>query len=225
MKENQLKIHLVMFLLPIMFSSPALSQGKTSFGIKGGVGVWRMMSLEESYYIPDKIPRIYPIGYTLGIYVEHPLSKQFSIVNELYYQKSITTVVTDPGADLLYQRVEMKQVMMPILMKYHTSWPSISYFILGPSLGYLIKANYAYDADNGRKGSAEITKDLPAIQTAFEFGLGKDIQISSAALHLELRGQWGFTKFRYKRIDYNDPPDIGRWNNAGVKFIIGYKLD
>jgi hypothetical protein len=225
MKEIRLKTTFVKFLLLVMFSSPALSQEKMSYGINGGIGVWRMMALEESFRRINSLPSTYPIGYTLGLYVENPLSKQFSIVNELFYQNNITTVITDPGADNLYQRVVMKQVVMPMLMKYHTMWPSVSYFIFGPSLGFLIRANYVYDEDNGPKGSAEITKDLPAIQTALEFGLGKEIQISSADLNLELRGQWGFTTFRYKRIDYNDPPDIGRWKNAGLKFVIGYKLN
>jgi hypothetical protein len=65
-----------MFLFLVMISSPSLSQEKMSFGINGGIGVWRMMSLEESFNIQNNLPRTYPIGYTLGFYAENPLSRQ-----------------------------------------------------------------------------------------------------------------------------------------------------
>lgn len=212
-------------LFQAIFSSVSISQKKTTYGINAGIGIWRMMSLEESYGILDNMPRTYPIGYTLGFSIENLLSKQFSIVNEVSFQKSITTIVTDPGADNLYQRVAMQQIILPILLKYQTSWSSVGYFFIGPSMGYLVNADYVYDDDNAPKGSAEITKDLPAIQTAVEFGVGKGIKISGGELKLELRGQWGVTRFRYKRIDYHDPPDIGQWKNAGLQFVIGYILN
>jgi hypothetical protein len=222
--EELLEKNLVMILLLVMFFSPAISQEKTSYGINGGVGVWRMMSLKETGTI---IRHESPISYIVGFSVEKPLFDHFSIVSELLYQNSATTVIIDPGFGELNEKVVMKQLMVPILMKYQVPSLGNSYFLLGPSVGYLINAHYeyAFEFESPYEGSAEITKDLPTIQIALEFGVGKEIQISCADLNLELRGQWGFTTFRYKRIDYNDPPDIGRWKNAGIKLAIGYKLN
>jgi hypothetical protein len=214
------------FLFQAIFSFAAISQGKAVFGIDAGIGEWRRMSLKEAGYI---LHYQYPIGYTVGFSVENPLFDHFSLVNELRYQKSTTTVTVDPGGySEINEKVVMKQVVVPVLMKYQAPWLGDSYFLLGPSVGYLINAHYEYviDPDGPLYArSAEITKDLPAIQTALEFGVGKGIQISGAELKLELRGEWGFTNFRYKRIDYRDPPDIGSWKNAGLQFVIGYKLN
>lgn len=85
--EHPLKKTSITVLLLVLISSSAVSQRKTSFGINAGIGEWRMLSLEESYRVVNTLPQSYPIGYTLGIFIEYSRSEQFSVVPELFYQK------------------------------------------------------------------------------------------------------------------------------------------
>lgn len=213
-------------LFQVIYSSISFSQKKAAWEINAGIGIWRMMSLDEAGTINGYQ---YPIGYTVGISVENPLFDHFSLVNELRYQNSTTTVLVGPGVGEMNEKVMMKQLIVPVLMKYQVSLLGESYFLLGPSIGYLVNAQYEYVIDDDtsirHEGRVAITKDLPAIETALEFGVGKGIQISGGTLNLELRGQWGLTRFHYKRINDSTSPDIGSWKNAGIQFVIGYMLN
>jgi hypothetical protein len=68
-------------------------------------------------------------------------------------------VILDPGFGELNEGVVMKQLMVPILMKYQVPWLGDSYFLLGPSVGYLIYAHYEYvsEIESPYEGNAEIT--------------------------------------------------------------------
>jgi hypothetical protein len=105
-------------------------------------------------------------------------------------------------------------------------WLWNTYLLLGPSFGYLIKADYDYSDQiySSDKGHVEMTKYLSTISSALEFGFGKEIEISSSDFNMELRAQWGLTKFRVKKTE-NIFLNIGKWNNFGLIILIGYKFN
>jgi hypothetical protein len=217
------KIFFYMVLVTVIFPPISISQDRFSFGLKGGIGLWRFVSLQESPNITLPIVYSHPIGFSLGLYIENKLSDHFSLVNELLYQNSVAKVTIYTGYEgILDQEVSSQYFIVPVLLKYEASWLWNTHLLLGPSLGYLIKANYNFHDQIyfDDEGNEEITKYLPTISTAIEFGFGKEIDISNSDFNFELRGQWGLTKFRCKE----GHADIGKWNNIGLIFFVGYKI-
>lgn len=218
------KLILVFILLILCDYSSAQN---LTYGIKGGMGFWKFMSLEDSpATISPKYPyHSYPVGFSLGFFIENQFNNHFSIICELLYQNSSSKVTIDtPIEGYLDQKVTNQFLNLPILLKYYTPKLWNTYFFLGPSFAYLIKANYNYIDQfyPSYKGDVEITKNLPAISTSVEFGLGKVIELSGSTFMIELRAQLGLTKFQFEdKFGYYD---IGKWRNAGLIFMIGYKL-
>ena len=215
---------LIIFTVSI-FSTIGVSQEKFTFGIKGGIGFWRITSLEKSLNISQPIIYSYPIGYTLGFYCENKLSKHFSITGELLYQNSIVMVTVSTGYEgILEQKITTKYLAVPIFMKFKTIQLWNIYIFAGPSFNYLVNADYHfYDQIYHEGGDENITKNLPSINIAIEFGLGKEIEILKSNFSLELRAQLGLTRFQYYEIFYN--PVIGSWKNYGLIFLMGYKFN
>ncbi len=213
----------ILFFLIIVFSSTSISQENFSFGFKGGLGLYRIASLEESPNTGHQIEYSYPIGFSFGVYIQNKLFENISIVNELLYQNSTEKLTIFTGYDgILDQEITSKYLLTSILFKYHTSWLWNSYFFIGPSFGYLLRSDYSfsdhiYPLD---KGNIEISKNLPAINTSLEFGFGKDIVISNSRLSMELGAQLGLTKFHYNTGIYLQ--NIGKWQNYGLSISIGY---
>jgi len=212
--------HYCVLLLVVIISSLSFSQEKTSYGVKGGIGVWKFASLQESPNMAPQIQYSYTVGYSLGFYVDNRLSEHFSLDAELLFQNSIIKAQIYTGNEgILDQKITSKIVSIPILIKYKKISPVDIYLFAGPSFAYLVKAEYNYydQIYISYRGNEEITKEMPNISTNLEFGLGKEIQISSAEINLELRAQWGIVK--------NEVTNIGKWNNAGLLFLVGYRLN
>jgi hypothetical protein len=215
-----------LLLISTIFSTDCFSQEKLKYGFKGGIGLWRFMSLENIPSTGNYPFYSYPLGFSVGFFIENELSTNLSIVNELLYQNSCAKVTIYTGVEgILDQKVTTQFLNIPILLKYQTPWFWNTYFVLGPSFAYLIKANYNY-ADQvytNFKGDVEITKSFSTISTSIEFGLGKEIKLSSIDFMMELRAQLGITQFQYYKdaLGYND---IGKWRNSGLVFFIGVQL-
>jgi hypothetical protein len=214
------KIFFYMVLVAVIFPSISISQDRFSFGVKGGIGSWRYVSLQESPNIGHPLNYSHPIGFTLGFYTETKILEHFSMVNELLYQNSGAkgTIYTGPEG-ILDQEITTHHLIVPILFKYTASWLFDIYFSGGPCFVYLIKAKYNYydHIYSFDRGNVEITNDLPRISTAIEFGFGKEVTISRSNISFELRTQLGLTKYYYRHI--------GEWYNSGFIFIVGYKIN
>jgi hypothetical protein len=214
-----------LILIFIGFSSYCFSQEKFSYGVKGGIGLWRFMSLETIPEVGEYPHYSYPIGFSTGLFFENELTKNFSLVNELLYQNSSEKVTIYTGVEgVLDQKVTTQSVSLSILLKYKTPWLWQTYIVLGPSFAYLIKANYNFvDEIYAIHGDVDITNNFPVLNTSIEFGLGKKLQISNLDLMVEIRGQLGITKFQHHHgaLDYYD---IGKWRNSGLIFFIGLQL-
>ncbi len=62
----------------LAFSSTSFSQERFKFGIKGGIGFWRLNNLQNSQNMVVLLFYSYPLGISLGFYVEDKLSENFS---------------------------------------------------------------------------------------------------------------------------------------------------
>ncbi len=215
---------LLIFVL-IILTTYCYSQDKLKYGTKGGIGICRFVSLKNSPNTGSPPDYSYPIGFSLGFYFENKLSSNFSIINELLYQNCIAEVTISTAIEgILKQRVTSQFLKLPILLKYQTPDLWKTYFYLGPSFAYMIQADYNFSdqAYTYYKGNVDITKDLPTINIAIEFGFGKEIEFGENNFIVELRAQLGLTEFQYKKnVSYFD---IGQWRNSGIIFFIGLQL-
>ena len=224
-KSSRLKLFFYFtILLLFSFSTTSYTQEKFKFGVKGGIGFWRIISLQKSLNISQPIIYSYPMGFTLGFYSEKKLSEHLFIAGELLFQNSLEMVTIYTGYEgILEQKITSKYLTIPIIIKLKTPLLWDVYFFLGPSFSYLINASYHfYDQIYHDGGNGNITKDLPSISFAVESGFGKEIEILKSNFTLELRAQLGLTRFQYYDISYNPP--IGNWRNAGLMFLVGYEF-
>lgn len=215
-----------LFFLSFIFSTTSFSQNKIKYGVKGGIGFWRFMSLND---IPKtgKYPIYsYPIGFSLGLFSDYKLSNEFSLVNEIIYQNSIAKITIYSGVeDIVDKKVTSQFINLPVLLKYDANWLGDTYFLLGPSFAYLVKANYYYfiDISSGFEENIDITNNLPNISASIELSIGKNLKITDIDFLMELRAQLGITKFHYE--DRSVQYDIRRgWRNLGLSLFIGLQL-
>ena len=201
-------------------TSTSISQDKLTYGLKAGIGFWRLMNLKSA-----PICYSYPAGYSMGIYVENSLSKDISLVADLLYQNINSKVTIYTAVEgILDQEVRMQSINLPVLFKYKTAWLWSTYFVIGPSFTYLIKANYKYgDQVYGYKGDVEITNNFPSLSTSIKFGLGKEILLAGNYLLIELEAQFGITKFKHPHSE-TEYHEIGSFRNSGIEFNIGVQL-
>ena len=219
-----LKIMRYLLLLALItISVPSFAQKNFSFGIKGGVGFWRLTSFETPYY--ETMDYSYQAGFSFGFFIEKTLSTRISLVNEYSFQKSIekATVITNIGGPL-EQQITNYNLALAVILKFrmHELWNI--YVLAGPDIAYLTKAEYSFnDLVYNDKGILDITKDLPKVSATAIFGLGKEIKLYNTKLIMELRAQLGITKYRYFSYQY-PVPSIGNWRNSDLVFLVGIKL-
>lgn len=214
--------YLVLFLL-IIFINSSFSQTQFSYGLKGGVGFWRLTSFETPYY--ETLDYSYRAGFSFGLFIERSLSKKFSTIGEFSYQKSIVQVtVSTNELGILEQKITNQNLTLTMLLKYKMKVLWNIYALIGPHIAYLTKAEYSFkDSIYKDKGLLDITKNLPRVNVAAVFGLGKEISLHNLNLIIELRAQLGLTLNKYFGYQYFNP-SIGSWRNSGLVFLVGYKF-
>ncbi|MDP2035766.1 MAG: porin family protein [Ignavibacteria bacterium] len=210
----------LLIILQIILTSTSISQDKLTYGLKAGMGFWRLMNLKS-----DPTSYSYPVGFSMGIYVEDSLSKDISLVADLLYQNINSKVTIYTAVEgMLDQEIRTQSLSLPVLIKYKTAWLWNTYFIMGPSFTYLIKSNYKYaDHVYGYIGDVGITNNFPSISTSIKFGLGKEILLAGNYLLFELDAQFGITKFKHTHSE-TDYHEIGSFRNSGIEFNIGVQL-
>ena len=219
-----LKIMRYLLLLALItISVPSFAQKNFSFGIKGGVGISKIISTTNiTNDVPSVYNHSYPLGFSFGIFIDNYLSKNISIVNEIFYQKSIKKQLGYTSIDgILDQKLILQNLMFNILGKFQIEKLWNIYALIGTDIIYLADAEYYYNdlvyGNNWNdKGIKNITSNMQQISLSIEFGLGKEINIYNKDLIIELRAQYGLNEF--KGID------IGYWRNLGLNFLIGIIL-
>ncbi len=200
-------------LILVITSTESFGLEKFTYGIKGGVGLWKA-SFEKGYYYS------YPLGFTVGIFFENKISNNLFLVNELYFQNSITSLIKNPAlSDALLQKLTTRYLNFPILLKYQTKWLSDTYFYLGPSLAFLLDAEYYNKIQFGE--TRNVTNEVPRFNAAVEAGFGEEIKLYNTSLNLELRAQLSLTNIHPHDFD---SWSVGDWRNLGLIFLVGFNL-
>lgn len=219
---------IIYYLLPlaiIFYSNNCLSQEKFVYGIKSGAGVWQFMSLKNSPNSGVPLERSYPLGISLGFYIENILSNNLSLINELTYNYTKAEITIYTGIEgKLTQRVTTQFLDIPVLLKYQmlTLWNT--YYLMGPGIAILLDANYSYydHIYSFYKGEVNITKELPTVNFFINIGIGKEFKLLKSNLIIELVGKIGINKNHYKgNLNYYD---IGEWKNVGASILVGLRL-
>lgn len=208
----------LIFVIIIVFSSREFCQEKFSYGIKGGVSLWEFESLSGVQHVANLPETEYPVGYSLGFFIENELVPNLSVVNEVIFQNSKQKIKVYTGIEgIRKQELTEQFIDFSILLKYKTSLLWNTYFLMGPSFGYLLNVkNDYYVIINKDEGTINIDKELPKINTMIEFGIGEEFLPINSSLFGELKIQIGTTRFRYLYI--------GDWNNLGLNILFGYKF-
>lgn len=189
---------------------------KFSFGFKGGIGFWKIVSLNEF------AKHSYPVGFMLGIFSEFQISKNLLILNELFYQNSVTNITVPTSLELNdHQKLIARYINLPILLKYQTNLLWYTYFYLGPGFAYLINAEYKFYTNYGFTKERNVTSKIRRFHLTIETGVGEKIKLYRSFLFFELRIQISLTKIQPKNFDNLS---VGDWRNLGLIFLIGYNL-
>lgn len=193
-----------------------------SFGIKGGVGFCKLADLSDCLQ-PDQQPNVsYPLGYSVGLFIENKFFYSFSMVNELNFQNSIFQQKVYTGYEgIVDQKIKFQYLTISALFKYQTLFLADTYFYMGPTLSYLIISEYNFnDRIYLESGEVNIKKDLPSLFTTLELGIGEKFNICNSSILLEIKAQLELTRFKYKKR-----VAIGKWNNRGLMFLLGYQIN
>ncbi|MGD8782693.1 MAG: porin family protein [Ignavibacteria bacterium] len=192
------------------------SSKKFLYGVKGGIGFWIPSFFDKG------VEYSFPLGFMGGIFCENYISQDLSILNELYFQNSITKIKIYPDLnDNLQQKLITQYLHLPVLIKYQTRLLWDTYFNLGSSFSYLINSEYYYHFEYGFDGNKNVTDKIPKFNVAIEFGFGERIKLNHSFLYLELRTQVSLTKIQPKDFDNLS---VGEWRNSALIFLIGYTL-
>ncbi len=152
--------------MAVAASSLAFAQ---SFGVKGGMNV---SSLSNDAGLEDAKSKI---GFNAGVFMNAPLSSEFSIQPEILYNNLGSKVTqTYNLLDNTYKvesALHLDYISVPIMFQYNAT-PAF-YLEAGPEFGFLIDArSKVKSSTNGDVNNSEVTKlDTDDFNT-FNFGVG-----------------------------------------------------
>ena len=204
-------------LIPVLFFSFSLSaQDDFKIGLQGGLNYPDVWGNEYAKYQDFKI------GYLLGVSLEQPLSKNWSIKANLTYErksKKFEVVYYDWNAEESGTenfRHVYEYINVPVLLKYELGNSGI-FANAGPFLNYLlnnpIKPNDPYDDTMARPEQKKVDFGLSA-------GIGFAIPLDERnEFSIELRDDLGLTDIG------GVPPHVsGTQKTNTVKLILGWNL-
>ncbi len=189
---------------------------KLSYGVKGGIGFWVASPFEKW------IEYSYPIGFMVGVFCENHISDHFSILNELYFQNSVTSLNLNLGLNDSFQQELLTQyIHLPFLVKYQTDWLWDTYFNLGAGFSYLINSEYTNPAYDEIDRKRNVTSKVPRFNMTIELGFGERIKLDHSFMFFELRTQISLIKIIPKDFDYHS---VNEWRNYAIILLISYSL-
>lgn len=143
---------------------------KVKVGVKAGLNLAALTFDESELNSSNKT------GFTAGVMVEVPLSKNFSLQPELLYSQQGTKIsFSDPDVtnSQFKSTIDLNYLNIPVMLKYYVvKGLSIQ---AGPQIGILLKANNKYQ-DNflgyENKETLNLKEYSTGIDTSVDFGLG-----------------------------------------------------
>lgn len=143
---------------------------KVKVGVKAGLNLAALTFDESELNSSNKT------GFTAGVMVEVPLTKNFSLQPELLYSQQGTKIsFSDPDVtnSQFKSTIDLNYLNIPVMLKYYVvKGLSIQ---AGPQIGILLKANNKYQ-DNflgyENKETLNLKEYSTGIDTSVNFGLG-----------------------------------------------------
>jgi len=207
------------------YSTSGISAVKFSPGVKvganyckfGSLKCGRMMELLDvnnpKYY--------YQIGEIFGAFLESNIGKRISIITEINITNSISKLKAYRSGYLaLSQEIACRYMRIPIVMKFRSHHKYLPYWGIGFEVGHLLKAKYEYiyPVEGYYHGHKDITDQLPSIDTAVRFSLGKKINLFKSIYFVgELAAIIGLKQYEYE--------NVGKWKNNSLQFAMGLQLN
>lgn len=189
--------------LGLVAGSFALAQTSPTFGIKGGMNV---SSLSKDGGLEDQGSKI---GFNGGVFLNAPISEQFSIQPEVLYNNlgsKVTLTKASVGNNTYtaeYAR-HLDYIAVPVMFQFNAT-PNF-YIEAGPQFSFLVDARDKYkNTKNGSTQDAEsYSLDKDNFNT-FDFGLGLGIGYNfTPQLGLNARYTAGFTDIYKNNTGSND---------------------
>lgn len=156
--------------LGLVAGSFALAQTSPTFGIKGGMNV---SSLSKDGGLDDQSSKI---GFNGGVFLNAPISEQFSIQPEVLYNNlgsKVTLTKTSVGNNSYsaeYAR-HLDYIAVPVMAQFYAA-PNF-YIEAGPQFSFLVDAKDKYK--NTKNGSTQDAQSYSLNKdnfNTFDFGLG-----------------------------------------------------
>lgn len=188
--------------LGLVAGSFALAQTSPTFGIKGGMNV---SSLSKDGGLEDQGSKI---GFNGGVFLNAPISEQFSIQPEVLYNNLGSKVTTKGYVGSSPYTAEyarhLDYIAVPVMFQFNAT-PNF-YIEAGPQFSFLVDARDKYkNTKNGSTQDAEsYSLDKDNFNT-FDFGLGLGIGYNfTPQLGLNARYTAGFTDIYKNNTGSND---------------------
>jgi hypothetical protein len=228
---KRITITSMILVLIVLLAFPSYSQiGKLKLGIRGGLNLAtsneelpNVPELEGGNFTHNVIPRL-----GIGVFAEYPLLQKFYLqLNVLYNQKGDRfkgTYVEDfVGIIDVDSRYMYDYLTVPVLLKYQfLNSEAKPYLILGPEIGYLLKAKQKLDASimvidlDTALVDTDIKDNLKSVEFAFSFGAGINFPVGQFKGFIEGRYGLGLTAIN-KEGDQNI-------RNSVIYFNLGFQL-
>ena len=139
------------------------------FGIKGGMNV---SSLSKDSSLKDQNSKI---GFNAGVFLNAPISSQFSIQPEILYNdlgsKVVQSEVILGNTYTTSKARNLGYITVPVMFQYNAT-PQF-YLEAGPQMGLLVDANdKTKSSTNGNTNATTIKSLNKADYNTFDFGVG-----------------------------------------------------
>lgn len=168
MKKLILGLAVVSTSLVFAQTTTTTSSSPLTFGVKGGMNV---ASLSKGADLSDSKSKI---GFNAGVFMNVPLSSQFSVQPEVLYNdlgSKVTREYNIAGNTYKsdYSR-NLGYIAVPVMFQYNAT-PEF-YLEAGPEFGFLVSAKDKFKSStNGNVSSQVASLDKSDFQT-FNFGIG-----------------------------------------------------
>jgi hypothetical protein len=223
------------FLGLLVFGSTitGFSQGKVTFGVKGGLNV---SSLTGDYPSTEKTDS--KIGFHVGGTLELELTSKFSLLGEalISTQGNKKEVVTSVSKTT--QNISLTYLNIPVLVKYNIL-PKLS-LEFGPQIGFAVSGKDKYEISDSEIGSFSLETDLlkdgsvSILGTPFEYkkylntvdfslNLGASFQVTEK-FYVQARYNKGLTNLDVKNVDLTRNYSGKDLKNSVLQLSLGYKF-
>jgi hypothetical protein len=186
-----------------------------SYGIKGGFNISNFLTNDDS----NKDDYDSTGGFNAGIFVEIPLTENFSIQPELSYSAQgtqfIEYITEDMGTDFRKYKLSFNYLNIPILAKYYVI-EGLS-LQAGPQLGVFLSAKEKVETDFG-DGQIGVDRSALAESADFSFNFGLGYEFGDHFL-IDARYNMGLTNV----LESNDEVEE-ELRNTVFQFSVGYKF-